>query len=543
MFNNFGDDNYGAGYGAGTYGESSPAASEPANNLSGVAKIKVIGVGGAGNNAVNRLIESGLKSAEYIVVNTDNQALARSKAGNRIQIGVKLTKGLGAGADPSVGKAAAEENKDVIQNALKDTDLLFITAGMGGGTGTGAAPVIAKIAKDMKILTVAVVTLPFTFEAKRRMDNATSGVEELRKSVDSIIIIPNDKIREVVPKGTPFPDALKVADEVLRQGIRGIAELIVNPSLINLDFADVKTTLKARGLAHMGIGVAKGEKRISDAVRCAVCSPLLNTTIEGASSVILNVVGGKDLSLDEVWMAADLVKGVIDYSANVIFGACIDENMSDEVEVVIIATGFPAGGQAVTGTEDRSATARKVSALSEKIDRAYNNGMGGMNMAAGGAPTAQTPPAQPYGYAAPASGANYPNAAQRGYSADYAQNGYARQGDYGQQNNAYANQSGYGQNGYAQQPNYGQPADSQGNYAAQPASYAEYPGYRPAPDQGAGYASPVYGVPAGGAPQGNRSFEPDDPIPDYQQPAAQEPDRKHRPKFVDYFIKKNSDNK
>ncbi|MFR1983072.1 MAG: cell division protein FtsZ [Christensenellaceae bacterium] len=334
MINNFGDnDNYGAGYGYGSYGEQ-PAApvQEPlANNLSGVAKIKVIGVGGAGNNAVNRLIESGLKSAEYIVVNTDNQALARSKATNRIQIGAKLTKGLGAGADPSVGKAAAEESKDIIQNVLKDTDLLFITAGMGGGTGTGAAPIIAKIAKDMKILTVAVVTLPFTFEAKRRMDNAVVGVEELRKSVDSIIIIPNDKIREVVPKGTPFPEALKVADEVLRQGIRGIAELIVNPSLINLDFADVRTTLKARGLAHMGIGVAKGEKRISDAVRCAVCSPLLNTTIEGASSVILNVVGGKDLSLDEVWMAADLVKGVIDFSANVIFGACID-NVSDEVK-------------------------------------------------------------------------------------------------------------------------------------------------------------------------------------------------------------------
>ncbi len=345
----------------------SPFGMDETNNLSGVAKIKVIGVGGAGNNAVNRLIESGLKSAEYVVVNTDNQALARSKASNRIQIGIKLTKGLGAGADPNVGRAAAEENKEAIQNALKDTDLLFITAGMGGGTGTGAAPVIAKIAKEMKILTVAVVTLPFTFEAKRRMDNALNGVEELRKCVDSIITIPNDKIREVVPKGTSFPEALQVADEVLRQGIRGIAELIVNPALINLDFADVRTTLKGRGIAHMGIGVAKGEKRISDAVRCAVCSPLLNTTIEGASSVILNVVGGKDLSLDEVWMAADLVKGVIDYSANVIFGACIDENMSDEVEVVIIATGFNGSNQSFTSPEDTANSYQRASALSDRI--------------------------------------------------------------------------------------------------------------------------------------------------------------------------------
>jgi cell division protein FtsZ len=310
------------------------------NNLSGVAKIKVVGVGGAGNNAVDRLIESGLNCAEYVVVNTDNQALARSKATKRIQIGVQLTKGLGAGADPSVGRAAAEENKAEIQEALKNTDLLFITAGMGGGTGTGAAPVIAKIAQEMTILTVAVITLPFTFEAKHRMDNALMGVEELKKCVDSIITIPNDKIRQVVPKGTSFPEALKVADEVLRQGIRGITELIVNHSLINLDFADVKTILKGRGLAHMGIGVAKGEKRIFDAVRCAVGSPLLNTTIEGATAVILNVIGGPDLSLDEVITAADLVKGVIDYSANVIFGACIDSHMSDEVEVVIIATGF-----------------------------------------------------------------------------------------------------------------------------------------------------------------------------------------------------------
>lgn len=345
-----------------------PATEFVENNLSGVAKIKVIGVGGAGNNAVDRLIESGLQSADFIVVNTDNQALIRSKATKRIQIGVKLTKGLGAGADPSVGRAAAEENKEAIQEYLKDTDLLFITAGMGGGTGTGASPVIAKIAKEMKILTVAVVTLPFNFEAKRRMDNALAGIEELRKVVDSIITIPNDKIREVVPKGTSFADSLKVADEVLRQGIRGIAELIVKPSLINLDFADVKATLKGRGLAHMGIGVAKGDKRITEAVRGAVCSPLLNTTIEGASSVILNIMGGKDLTLDEVVMAADLVRGVIDYSANVIFGACIDENMSDEVEVVIIATGF--NNQQVLAEESPERSMQQASLLAKKIDMA-----------------------------------------------------------------------------------------------------------------------------------------------------------------------------
>ena len=297
--------------------------------------------------------------------------LARSLAQNRIQIGVKLTKGLGAGADPSVGKLSAEENKDRIQQILKGTDLLFITAGMGGGTGTGASPVIAKLAREMKILTVAVVTLPFSFEGKKKMDYALAGVEELRKYVDSIIVIPNDKLRGVVKQGTSFPEALKVADEVLRQGIRGIAELIVNPSLINLDFADVRTTLKDRGVAHMGIGIAKGEKRIADAVRCAICSPLLNTTIEGASSVILNVVGGNDLTLDEVCQAAELVKGVIDYSANVIFGACIEENMTDEVEVVIIATGFPSGGQTITAANDMQTAAQRAAALSDKIDRAF----------------------------------------------------------------------------------------------------------------------------------------------------------------------------
>lgn len=450
-------DTYGNnGYGQGQYGGYAPnnGAADSGNNLSGIAKIKVIGVGGAGNNAVDRLIESDLKGAEFIVVNTDNQALARSRASKRIQIGIQLTKGLGAGADPNVGKAAAEENKDAIQEALKNTDLLFITAGMGGGTGTGAAPVIAKIAKEMKILTVAVVTLPFNFEAKRRMDNALIGIEELKKSVDSIITIPNDKIRQVVPKDTSFSEALKVADEVLRQGIRGIAELIVKPSLINLDFADVKTTLKGRGLAHMGIGVAKGEKRIFEAVRCAVCSPLLNTTIEGASSVILNVIGGKDLSLDEVVTAADLVRGVIDYSANVIFGACIDEAMRDEVEVVIIATGF--NQSQGFGIDSQSRAMHQASVLNQKINNAYN----------------------------------------RKESENH--------GQFGAQN--FNNQAPY--MAQPMQPQYGTPMQN-------------------------GY--PAYGQTTGRG----ETFEPDDPIP--ESLAEEAPDRKHRPRFVDFFMKKNSD--
>ncbi len=307
----------------------------------GKAKIRVIGVGGAGNNAVNRMIEAGIMSADYVVVNTDAQTLALSRANNRIQIGTQLTKGLGAGADPEIGRAAAEESEAELAAAIEGTDLLFITTGMGGGTGTGAAPVIAKIAKDKKILTAAVVTKPFEFEGKRRMDNALKGIETLRKYVDTLIIIPNEKIRDVVPKNAAFSDALMVADEVLKQGIRGVADLIVTPALINLDFADVKTVLKDRGLAHMGVGVSKGENRIIEAVRLAVNSPLLETTIEGATGVILNVVGGNDLTLNEVETAAKLIHSVVDYSANIIFGACVDPNIRDEVEVTVIATGFP----------------------------------------------------------------------------------------------------------------------------------------------------------------------------------------------------------
>ena len=322
---------------------------------SGVAKICVVGVGGAGNNAVNRMIDAGITSADYVAVNTDAQILACNKAQKKIQIGAQRTKGLGAGAEPEIGREAAEESKEALAKAVEGVDLLFITAGMGGGTGTGAAPVIAKIAKDKKILTVAVVTKPFEFEGKRRMDNAIKGIDNLRKYVDTIIIIPNEKIREVVPKNATMTDALRVADEVLKQGIRGIADLIVTPALINLDFADVRTTLKDRGLAHMGVGVAKGGNRIIDAVRLAVNSPLLETTIEGATGVVLNIVGGPDLTLDEVTKAANLIHGVVDYSANIIFGACIDESVQDEVEVTVIATGFPPAG-----SSEPSAPAQRV---------------------------------------------------------------------------------------------------------------------------------------------------------------------------------------
>ncbi len=325
-------------------------------NISGKAKIKVIGVGGAGNNAINRMIDAGITCAEYVVVNTDSQILALSPCTNKIQIGVQLTKGLGAGADPDIGRAAAEESKDALTEIIKGTDLLFITAGMGGGTGTGAAPVIAKIARDMKILTVAVVTEPFAFEGKKRMENTVKGLDNLKKYVDTLIVIPNDKIRTVVDKNTTMVEALRVADEILKQGIKGLAELIVNPALINLDFADVKTILKDRGVAHLGVGVAKGDNRIIEAVRVAVNCPLLETTIEGAQGVILNVVGGNDLTFAEVADAAELVRSVVDASANIIFGARIDPNVQDEVEITVIATGFPGYDNAQGEAQQRAYT-------------------------------------------------------------------------------------------------------------------------------------------------------------------------------------------
>lgn len=308
--------------------------------VTSVAKIKVFGVGGGGSNAVTRMIKLNFKGPEFIAVNTDKQALLTNPAEKRIQIGTKLTKGLGAGADPDVGMKAAEENKAEISEALQGADLVFITAGMGGGTGTGAAPVIAQMAKDMGILTVAVVTKPFGFEGHVRLTNAEKGIAELKKYVDTLVIIPNDKLLKVMPKGTPMLDCFRYADDVLRQGIQGISDIIINPSLINVDFADVKTIMKNRGFAHMGIGRAKGENKMTEAVKNAVFSPLLETQIEGAKGVLLNIKGGIDLPLDEVNEAAALVHEIVDPECNFIFGTSIDPNFDDEVEITIIATGF-----------------------------------------------------------------------------------------------------------------------------------------------------------------------------------------------------------
>ena len=306
----------------------------------GMATIKVVGVGGAGNNGVNRMVEAGLRGVEFIAVNTDKQALQLSKASKKIQIGEKLTRGLGAGANPEVGKCSAEESKAEIAEALKGSDMVFVTTGMGGGTGTGAAPIVAETSKEMGILTVGVATKPFPFEGKRRMTQAEAGIEELRQAVDTLIIIPNEKLLQVVEKQTSFDEALKMSDDVLRQGVQGISDLITIPGLVNLDFADVKTIMLDAGIAHIGIGRATGEHRAQEAARQAIHSPLLETSIEGAGGVLINVTGGKDLGLLEINEAAELVQKSVDPDANIIFGAVIDENLVDEIVITVIATGF-----------------------------------------------------------------------------------------------------------------------------------------------------------------------------------------------------------
>ncbi len=306
----------------------------------GFAQIKVIGVGGGGSNAVNRMIVAGLKGVEFISVNTDAQALYISEADKKIQIGSKLTKGLGAGANPAIGKQAAEESKEDIEESLQGGDMVFITAGMGGGTGTGAAPVIAQIAKECGALTVGVVTRPFSFEGRKRQIQAEEGIKELKEKVDTLIVIPNDRLLHVVEKRTPILDAFRIADDVLRQGVQGISDLIAVPGLINLDFADVKTIMMETGSALMGIGIGSGENRTVEAASAAISSPLLETSIEGARGVLLNITGGVNLGLFEVNEAADIVAEAADPEANIIFGAVIDESMGEEVRVTVIATGF-----------------------------------------------------------------------------------------------------------------------------------------------------------------------------------------------------------
>ena len=305
-----------------------------------VVKIKVIGVGGGGNNVVNRMVRSGTKGVEFVAVNTDKQALNVSSATYKIQIGEKLTHGQGAGSDPEVGRKSAEESRNQIAKALEDTDMVFITAGMGGGTGTGCAPVVAEIAREQGALTIAVVTKPFAFEGKQRMRNAEAGISDLKQRVDTLVVIPNDRLLQVVSKGTSMVEAFGIADEVLHQGIQGISDLIAVPALINLDFADVKTVMESGGMAHMGIGYGEGENKMIDAAKNAISSPMLETSISGARAVLINITGGKDISIIDINEAANLVMEEADPDANIIFGAGIDESMGDKVRITVIATGF-----------------------------------------------------------------------------------------------------------------------------------------------------------------------------------------------------------
>jgi cell division protein FtsZ len=320
------------------------------------ARIKVVGVGGGGSNAVNRMVQAGLDGVEFIIANTDLQALKLNSAPNKIQIGGKLTKGLGAGADPNVGRQAALEDTDKLIEALDGADMVFVTTGLGGGTGTGAAPVVAEIARELEALTVGVVTRPFQFEGRRRAQQAEQGISELSDKVDTLIVIENDRLLQVVEKRTPLSDAFKMADDILRQGVQGITDLITVPGIVNLDFADVRTIMRDAGSALMGIGVGSGENRASEAARTAVSSPLLESSIEGATGILLNITGPADLGLFEVNEAAEVVTSAADQNANVIFGAVIDDAQRDEVRVTVIATGFGAQRRRRARTDAATAT-------------------------------------------------------------------------------------------------------------------------------------------------------------------------------------------
>jgi cell division protein FtsZ len=340
-------------------------------NMDQLATIKVIGVGGGGSNAVNRMIEHGVQGVEFICVNTDAQALNLSKAPVKMQIGTKLTRGLGAGANPDIGKKAAEESREQIEEALSGADMVFVTAGMGGGTGTGAAPVVAEIAKDLGALTVGVVTRPFTFEGRKRSTQAIGGISVFKEKVDTLIVIPNDRLLEIVDKNTPMLEAFREADNVLRQGVQGISDLIAVPGLINLDFADVKTIMTERGSALMGIGVGTGENRAAEAAKKAISSPLLETSIDGAKGVLMNITGGANLSLYEVNEAADIVSSASDPEVNMIFGSVINEELKDEILVTVIATGFDET-EKLSNNQQRTERPRQQSPVSNQSHVSQN---------------------------------------------------------------------------------------------------------------------------------------------------------------------------
>ena len=322
------------------------------------ARIKVIGVGGGGNNAVDRMIEAGITKADFICVNTDSQQLANVLAPTVLQIGRKLTNGLGAGAKPEIGRQAAEETKDEIKNLVKDTDMVFVTAGMGGGTGTGAAPIIAEAAKSLGVLTVAVVTKPFYFEGPQRMRNAEEGIKNLAEKVDAIVTIPNDLLLKIADKKVTIKDSFKLADDVLRQGVQGIIEVITQRGIMNCDFADVRTIMKDSGVAHMGIGIGKGENAASDAVRAAIESPLLETSIEGAENVLLNITGGSEFSLVDMGEVSSIVRDMVSEEANIIVGTAMDEALKDEIKVTLIATGLD--GSTRRGKKDNGSDLKRI---------------------------------------------------------------------------------------------------------------------------------------------------------------------------------------
>jgi len=323
--------------------------------------IKVIGVGGGGGNAVNRMVNSNVQSVEFISINTDDHVLQTSKANQKIHIGAKLTHGKGAGSQPAIGEKAAIENADEIASALKDTDMVFITAGMGGGTGTGAAPVVAKIAREMGILTVAIVTKPFAFEGKHRMQQAEAGIEALRQQVDSLVIVPNERLKYVSEERITLKNAFEVADDVLRQGVQSISDLILIPGLINLDFADVTAVMANAGLAHMGVGTATGKDKATEAAKKAISSPLLETTIAGAKGLVVNITASQDIGLDEIDIASTMITEQADEDANIIWGAVLDENMEDEMRVTVIATGFGEESEQVAASSNSRSSADIVS--------------------------------------------------------------------------------------------------------------------------------------------------------------------------------------